>query len=55
MRDQQSEFAIAQHRDLLARRDRDLIQDLARGGQRFQENSALGGEAVGQDVQVALG
>ena len=52
--DQQAEFAIAQHGHGFARRDRDLVQDLAGGRQRFGEDGAFGRDAVGEHVQIAL-
>ena len=55
LRDQQAELAIAQHRDALVRRDPHLVENLAGGGQRFEENRALAGQTVGQQVQIALG
>ena len=52
--DQQAEFPIAQDGDSFAGGNRHLIEDLAGGGERFQEYGAAGGEIVGEDVEVAL-
>src|ERR1019366_6398619 len=52
--DEEAEFAIAQHGDGRAGGDRYLVQDLAGGGQRLQEDGAAGGYVVGENVQIAL-
>ena len=54
-RDQQSELAIAQNGDCGGAGQRHLIQDFAGGRQRLDEDGALGGERIGQRVQVAFG
>ena len=48
LRDQQAQLAVSQHRYPGARRNRDLVQDLAGGGQRLGEDGALGREAIGR-------
>jgi len=48
--DEEAQLAIAQHGERRAGRDGDLVQDLAGGGQRLQEDGAAGGDLVGEDV-----
>jgi hypothetical protein len=55
LRDQQTEFAIAQHGHFPAPRDLHLIEDLAGSRQWLRENSTLNGKAHGYDVQVSFG
>src|SRR4029077_17827972 len=54
LRDQQPEFAIAQHRDLRAARNVHLIQNLARRRQRLDEHSAFGRDGIRKNMQIAL-
>ncbi len=54
LRDQQTEFPVAQDRDGGALRDARLIQDLACCRQRLGENRTLRGDGVGKNVQVSL-
>src|ERR1019366_5539184 len=52
--DEEAQFAIAQHSDGRAGGDRYLVQDLAGGGQRLQEDGAAGGDIVGDYVQITV-
>jgi hypothetical protein len=52
---QQPQLAVTQHGDLGAARNIYLVQNLARGRQRLDEDGLLSGNAIGQHMQVALG
>jgi hypothetical protein len=41
LRDEQSQFAVAQYRDALALGNPDLVKNLARGGDGFDEHGLL--------------
>src|SRR5215831_2935066 len=53
-RDQQAEFSVAEHRDGLAARNRDLIENLARRRQRLREDRAIERDIV-RRMEVRLG
>ena len=54
--DQQAELAIAQHGDRGATRDLHLIQNLAGGGQRLDEDGVLRWESrAGRDADLRSG
>ena len=53
--DEQAEFAIAQNGDGLACGNGHLVEDLTGGGEGFEEDGAVGGDVVGEYVEIALG
>ena len=54
LRDEKPEFSIAQHRHRAPAGNLHLIQNLARGGKRLGEYGDLGGDRVGNYVQIAF-
>ena len=53
--DQQAQLAVAQDRYLRRAGNMDLIEDFAGGGQRLDEDRDLGGDRIGDHVQIAFG
>lgn len=53
--DEQTQFAIADHRDWRARWYRNLVQNLAGGSQRFSEYRAFCVDVLGNYVKISLG
>ena len=55
LRDQQTKFSIAKHRDVSALRDSRLIENLTGRRQWLYKHSRLIGERIGHDVKIRLG
>ncbi len=54
LRDQQAKLAVSQHSHGFARRNRYLIENFARRGQRFGEDRTLNWKPIRQHVQIAI-
>jgi len=54
-RNEQAQFAIAQHGDCVAARNVNLVEDFAGRRERFGEDRPLRGDFVGHEVEVGFG
>lgn len=55
LRDEQPQFAVAEDRNRLVRRNLHLVEDFTGGGEGLGEDGAVCRNGLGDDVQVALG